>query len=425
MKDRIALRAFVASAVVLGVLYGTEAGRRNWFPSPQISLAVGTVQDEARYWRNDIGLQPTRHLVPTRHPNRDANSTGFRIMRPDEIEPGYVLIAGLNRDQKQSAFAVTLYDMHGNALHVWPVDYGKLDPTGPGPLNVMLHGLAIFRDGSIAVAFDEGRVMARLDPCGKPVWISHGGYNHVISRDSHGDLLSWRGDEAIVWLDARTGHKRKELDLRRTIIPEGGDQLGIFSILSTVFSENSQPVYKTDPFHPNDVEPLKASMSKAFPEFSPGDLLISLREPDLLAVIDPDTGRVKWWQNGPWYKQHDPDFEPDGTISVYDNHPSSGVSRIWKVDPKTHRSWVIFRGTKQVPFYNWERGKHQILANGNILITEAEHGRVFEVDPKGRLVWERDMIWNKQENLIVTEARHLPPNFFTSGLPNCPKHQAG
>ena len=33
-----------------------------------------------------------------------------------------------------------------------------------------------------------------------------------------------------------------------------------------------------DIFHPNDVEPLRREFAPAFPDFSPGDLLISLRE---------------------------------------------------------------------------------------------------------------------------------------------------
>lgn len=419
MRERTALGAFILSAVVLGVLYGTEAGRRNWFPSPQISLAIDTVNDEAANWQNDTGLKPTRHLVPARDQDRPASASGFRILRPDEIEPGYVAIAGLNRNQAQSGFAVTLYDEKGKVLHVWPVDYGKLDPTGPGPLNVMLHGLAMFPDGSIAVAFDQGRVMARLDACGKPMWISRGDYNHVISKDAEGNLVTWRDDNTIVWLDAATGKAVKQLSLQQTIIPAGDDQLGMFSLLSHPESEFGPPQYLSDPFHPNDVEPLKAAMASAFPEFAPGDLLISLRGPGLVAVIDPNTGRVKWWQNGPWFKQHDPDFEPDGKISVYDNHPSSGASRIMTVDPKTHETRVIFRGSKQVPFYSWERGKHQILENGNILITEPQHGRVFEVDPKGQLVWEREMVWDSKTNLIVTEARHLPPAFYAGGPPTC------
>ena len=60
-----------------------------------------------------------------------------------------------------------------------------------------------------------------------------------------------------------------------------------------------------------------------------------------------------------------------------------------------------------------------MLPNGNLLLTEAEHGRLLEVDPDGNLVWERHMKWDDESNVIVTEARHVPEDFFTDGVPSC------
>ena len=78
-----------------------------------------------------------------------------------------------------------------------------------------------------------------------------------------------------------------------------------------------------------------------------------------------------------------------------------------------------FEGSEAAPFYSWQRGKHQLLPNGNLLVTETEHGRVFEAAPDGSLVWERDMGWDADRNMIVTEARRLPPDFFPDGPPAC------
>ena len=52
-------------------------------------------------------------------------------------------------------------------------------------------------------------------------------------------------------------------------------------------------------------------------------------------------------------------------------------------------------------------------------MTETEHGRVFEAAPDGGIVWERDMGWDADRNMIVTEARHLPADFFPDGPPAC------
>ena len=109
---------------------------------------------------------------------------------------------------------------------------------------------------------------------------------------------------------------------------------------------------------------------------------------------------MKWWFAGPIWSQHDPDFDTDGTISVFDNRASGeataandykgrlGGSRIFSVDPATGQTRVLYQSDAQNAFYSPYRGKHQRLPNGNILIAETDGGRAFEVTLEGRLVWE-------------------------------------
>jgi hypothetical protein len=418
MNDRFGFFAFLASAIVLATLYGTMAARRDWFPNPQISLALGTVADVRANWKNDLALEPTRHLVEARTPGRPETYESLQVHRPEDVAPGHVLVAGLSTRQDRSAFDVVLHDEAGTVVHEWPVDYSVLDPEGLKPLNVMLHGMEVFADGSLAVTFDAGNAIARIDACGRPVWTTAGGFHHSISADGEGGLWVWRNEE-IVRLDAATGEETFSLDLREDILEAGGGQHGALSIRTYIDGDGKPLRYDGDAFHANDVEPLSPEMAEAFPQFEAGDLLISLRELNLVAVVDPDDGRLVWYLHGPWLKQHDPDFQPDGTITVYDNASGSGASRILRVDPATGEVAVAFAGSEAVPFYSWQRGKHQVLPNGNILVTESERGRVFEIAPDGSLVWQRDMDWDADRNLIVTEARHVPPGFFSDGAPSC------
>ncbi len=417
MSERRGPALFLASAMLLSAVAGIAIARNDWFPNPQLSNALGTLRDLRNHWRNDLEIEPTRHLVPAIHPDRD-EAAEFVMHRPERVEPGYVVIAGLSREQEVSAFDVSLYDSDGALLHRWPVRYQDLDPGGRKPLHVMLHGLEVLEDGSVVVTFDAGDAIARLDPCGTPLWITRGAYHHSITADGEGGLWAWR-DETIVRLDAETGAETKTLDLRSQIMTAAGGQEGVFGIRAFVGGPGKPLDYPSDPFHANDVEPLRADMAAAFPEFEAGDLLVSLRELNLVAVIDGDDGTLRWWQNGPWLKQHDPDFQPDGTITVYDNHTGSDVSRIVRIDPKTRVVETIFAGSEETPFYSWQRGKHQMLPNGNVLVTDAEQGRILEAAPDGGLVWERDMGWDANRNMIVTEAKHLPPDFFAAGPPSC------
>ncbi|WP_062762177.1 arylsulfotransferase family protein [Falsirhodobacter sp. alg1] len=415
MSEKLPMIAFTVSVAVMGTAYGVFAARNNWFPHPQITLAMDTLNDMKANWKNDVGLEPTRHLVPSRTPGEAAR---FIVKDPAKVTPGYTLIAGLSADQDIAPFTVTMYDEKGDQVHQWPINYEDADPDGPRSLNTMLHGMEVMPDGSILAAFDAGNTLARFDTCGIPIWATKGAFHHTISPDGPDGFLGWR-DNTITHIDAATGEATPMLSIEDDLIKAGDGQEGIFGIRTFSAGGEAPLTYESDPFHANDVESLPEAYAAVFPQFEAGDLLISLRELNLVAVVGRTTGELKWYQHGPWLKQHDPDWQPDGTITVFDNHTGSQNSRILRVDPKTHKVDTLFAGSEEIPFYSWQRGKHQILPSGNILITEAQHGRVFEVTPAGELVWERDMGWDDDQNLIVTEARHVAPDFFTDGVPSC------
>lgn len=410
MKDRLAKGAFVASVLVAGIAYGSLSGLYGWFPFPHLQEARAIVLDATRHWRNDVGLEPTRHLVTARDPDR----VDFRMVVTDDPVAGFTLIGGL-APGRETLQGVTLYDADGQEVHHWSIDYEALDPEVEAEENVLLHGLLAFEDGSIAVAFDNGNVIARIDACGAPQWVQPGRYHHVVTRDDDGALWSWR-DEALIQLDADTGDILQTIDLRTDVV-ETLDLVGVLGIRTHPDADRLS--YQQDPFHVNDVEPLTANLAPHFPEFEVGDLLISLRELNLIAVMDPATRQLRWWQHGPWFKQHDPDFQPDGRISVYDNRMGLGGSRIILIDPATDEWEIALQDSAQTPFYSWQRGTHQILANGDILVTEPQQGRVFQADRQGRLRWEREMIFDETQNYIVTSAFHLAPDFFDDGALDC------
>ncbi|SMH53331.1 arylsulfotransferase family protein [Maritimibacter sp. HL-12] len=421
--DRLAAGAFVLSIAVLCVAYGALAALRGWFPARQIALAHETVLDLAEHWRNDLGLVPTRHLVsagPDPDPDR-----GYR-RTPDAVPtPGHVLISGSLGNFSETLHVVRMFDRDGHQVHEWPIHYDLLDRE-MNPRNVLLHGLEVFEDGSIAVAFDHGNAIARIDACGAPVWTVNGNYHHSITRDDDGAIVTWR-DEAIVRLDAATGEELLVLDVPRDLVPaDRGAQSAYLQLRTERLEVSGDSIrYLDDPFHPNDAETLRAGMADAFPMFAAGDILFSLREINLVAVVDPANARLKWWHHGPWIRQHDPDFQPDGTITVFDNATGTGRSMIRRIDPADDSLSVVFDGGKDLPFFSWRRGKHQVLPGGNLLLTEAERGRVLEVDPEGHLVWERHLPWDATRNRIVTEARHLPETYFRAGQPSCPSRDAG
>ena len=172
--------------------------------------------------------------------------------------------------------------------------------------------------------------------------------------------------------------------------------------------------------HVNDIEELQSDLADRFPQFVAGDLLLSLRDLNLIMLVDPTSEEVRWYQTGPWIRQHDPDFQATGTITIFNNNSDDtkkgdvfGGSNIMEIHPQSGKSTIKY-GTdqKQIMFTNI-RGKHQVLDNGNILITEFSGGRVFEVNSRGDIVWEFVNRFDEDEIVEVADAIRYPEDYFT------------
>lgn len=143
------------------------------------------------------------------------------------------------------------------------------------------------------------------------------------------------------------------------------------------------------------METLSPEFAPAFPSLDAGDIVVSSRSLNAIGILSP-AGHLKWLLPGVFTLQHDPDFEADGWITVFDNrddwtpHKSNflGGSRISAVNPATNEVRDLYRSAPGRRFYTRAAGKHQLLSNGNRLITEAKAGRIFEVTPGGDTVWE-------------------------------------
>src|SRR3546814_965446 len=122
-----------------------------------------------------------------------------------------------------------------------------------------------------------------------------------------------------------------------------------------------------------------------------GRVLRSCRGIGTLAVIDLDSEEIVWARRGDWAGQHDPDILPNGNILLFDNLGKlgpGGRSRILEIDPQTGAEVWRYEGSGEVFFESDARASQERLPNGNTLITEAAGGRLFEVSPDGRIIWE-------------------------------------
>jgi hypothetical protein len=148
----------------------------------------------------------------------------------------------------------------------------------------------------------------------------------------------------------------------------------------------------------------------------------------MVFVVDPSTERIKWYRVGPWNQQHDSDFQSNGTITVFDNHYDGtedgalfGGSRIIRVYPETGHSEIVYGGRKDQPMYTRTQGSHQFLDNGNLLIIESKSGRVLEVDPDGRTVWEYINRYSKDKVIRISGATRYPIDYLVQDTWECNK----
>jgi hypothetical protein len=146
-----------------------------------------------------------------------------------------------------------------------------------------------------------------------------------------------------------------------------------------------------DFLHANSIRVLEKAVP-GIPQSRPGQLLVSLRDVSTVALVDPAAQSIVWALSGPWIRQHDAEFLPDGRLLLFDNEgggPDSGEgSRVLEVDPVTSKVKWSYGRHEHERLDSEARGSQNRLANGNTLIVESWGGRLIEVTRQGEIAWE-------------------------------------
>jgi hypothetical protein len=148
---------------------------------------------------------------------------------------------------------------------------------------------------------------------------------------------------------------------------------------------------KQDFLHTNSVEVIDRKAASRLPFAEEGQVLLSLRDIDTVALLDLDKEQIVWALRGPWHRQHDADMLPNGNILLFDNwghYGPGGPTRVIEFKPSPLNIVWNYRGTEKHPLVSAIRSGQQRLPNGNTLITESDGGRLLEVTRGGKVVWE-------------------------------------
>lgn len=264
------------------------------------------------------------------------------------------------------------------------------------------HDLAIAADGTVYVLVDGIR-SAEVD--GEPVGFQD---NDIVVFSPDGEELrrislydalkdgEW-GDEVRQRLMRVKNRRRSAFENVRKAVREDvddrealleryqraarGEIEGDDGILNVLFHNRVQDI-----FHSNSIQVLERDEPGLW---RAGDLLICILRLDMIAVIDRESGRVIWtWGTDELEAPHHPTFLPDGNVLVFDNGVRRRHSRVVKMDPRSGEIVWQYVANPPESFFTDARGGCQELPNGNVLITETNTGRAFEVTPEGEIVWE-------------------------------------
>lgn len=374
--------------------------------------------------------------------NPSAYPTGVTSYDPDLAYGSYIVFGGA--DGKTH-----LIDMDGNEAHRWAhagFPSELLDPRlAAGRRGDVLVQLSDVGDGArsgTSLAPGErllhgNRTVGELDWSGGVVWSwgtqAPGGaarQHHDISRLPDGDTLILAN-----WIHPVAGFKARPLfdDVIYEVTPRGAvvwrwvasEHLREFG-----FSAASLRLLRAagipDYLHINDMTPLGPNrwFDSGDARFDPRNILIDSRQANFIVIIDRRSGRVVW-RIGPNERspladgsavprpidqtsgQHDAHLIPPGLpgagdLLVFDNQGEAGYppeplavlpgSRVLEINPVSRQIvWQYTAADSNEPpwaFYSAFISSAQRLPNGNTLIDEGMNGRLFQVTPGGRIVWE-------------------------------------
>lgn len=326
---------------------------------------------------------------------------GVVVRVPGATDDGYNLYCSGHAPE------VILMNMDGDILHRWYKEFEDIwpDRTPVEDYGTYVRRCHLFDNGDILAVYDESGLV-RLDRDSNVVWTFDEPTHHDVGVGADGRIYV-----LTHYLLERPKVRKGEriLDDHVVVLSADGEVLDRVSLIDAFLDSPFDRVVervpaRKDVFHTNSIEVLDGRFVDRHPAFAAGNLLVSLREIDIVAVVDMKKHAVAWIMWGMWKHQHHPTMLDNGNMLVFDNLGHYGMSKVFEFDPfaqpaiasypyqefdplRQEVTWS-YEGTTRNRFFSRFCGTAQRLGNGNTLITQSDSGRVFEVTPEGNIVWE-------------------------------------
>jgi hypothetical protein len=167
--------------------------------------------------------------------------------------------------------------------------------------------------------------------------------------------------------------------------------------------------YLEDIIHLNDIQPIRKKTNFA----EVGDVLISMRHLSTIMLYRPQTNKVLWLSQGPWFNQHDADVLNENEIGVYNNNYVRGIgfyknqtSHIGTYNFKTQKYGTLHKETFEK--YNIKSefsSRFEILDNGNMFVEDSPSGTNYLINPEGELIARKSFHFKNNSTSMGVWAR--------------------
>jgi hypothetical protein len=330
------------------------------------------------------------------------------VLRYDaaRAQPGYTLYA------VAPDLSIHLIDMSGREMHRWSLTREQVMPEASGQsrtffgiLKPQVEGRHLFPNGDLLTVYEQqamgewGGPLVKLDKDSHILWKADIRCHHAV--EVVGDRIyaltqTFRPPTQTPIVPSLEG--MPYIDDNVTILDSDGKELSSHSVLQALANTRNMRLAdevpfndRADPLHTNSVDVLDQQTARFIPGARPGNVLVSLKHLDMLAVMDLESDTIVWALRGSWRQQHDAKVLPNGHIMVFDNQGGlmrHGRSRALEIAPDTGGIVWSYDGTDDDPLDSEIRGGVQRLSGGNTLIAESTSGRILEVTQDHSVVWE-------------------------------------
>jgi hypothetical protein len=331
------------------------------------------------------------------------DARGVTINKRGKTYAGYTLYTS---GHAQKAFLIS---MDGTMVHEWGIPIRQIweDKTRePRPDGYVVWEYAyMYPNGdllAIIVGMGDtpwGYALVKMDKDSNVIWKYFDHFHHHLDVADDGRIYVLANKIRNNVIKGYEHLRPPRIDDYVVVLSPDGKLLKKVSILDALLRGpygrmmRAGPAWniKADFLHTNSVEVITPTEASKLPFAKPGQVLLSLRDIDTIAVLDLDKEEVVWALEGPWHRQHDADMLPNGHVLLFDNwghYPPGGGSEVVEFVPEPLDMLWSYSGDKQHFFESGIRSGQQRLPNGNTLIIESDGGRLIEVTRKGEVVWE-------------------------------------